>query len=102
MKDTNMREIENLWYRISKSGAVFNISETYAEIIIGIPPPHLTNLSLPTPELVSFNISETYAEIIIGIPPPHLTNLSLPIPELVSFLSPHLLHHGSNGPVDVH
>ena len=44
MKDKNMREIEKLWYRISKSitGAVFNISQSYAEIIIGIPPPHVT------------------------------------------------------------
>ena len=50
MKDKNMREIEKLWYRISKSttatGAVFNIylSQSYAEIIIGIPPPHVTYL----------------------------------------------------------
>ena len=46
MKDKNMREIEILWYRISKSttGAVFNISQSYAEIIIVIPPPHVTNL----------------------------------------------------------
>ena len=46
MKDKNIIEIEKLRHRISKSttGAVFNISQIYAEIIIGIPPPHVTNL----------------------------------------------------------
>ena len=28
-----------------------------------------------------------------------MVGLSLPTAEIVSFLSPHLLHHGSNGPV---
>ena len=45
MKPPNMKEIEKLWYKITKStvGAVFNISQTTAELIIGIPPLQITN-----------------------------------------------------------
>ena len=61
MKDKNIREIEKLWYRISKStaGAVFNISQSYAEIIIGIQPPHVTNL---------FNTIKHYLKLIYDQP----------------------------------
>ena len=71
MKDENMREIEKLWYRISKSttGAVFNIRQTNAEILIGIPPPHETNLvNTIIKEMVL--ILERKAENILNVSPP--------------------------------
>ena len=45
MRETNMKEIQKLWYKISKSatGAVFNVNQPITEVIIGIPPPLLIN-----------------------------------------------------------
>ena len=41
----NLQEIEKLWYKMIKSavGAVFNVSQVTAELILGIPPLDITN-----------------------------------------------------------
>ena len=41
----NMKEINSLYYKILKSavGAVLNIRQSYAEIILGLPPLHILN-----------------------------------------------------------
>ena len=41
----NMKEINSLYYKIIKStiGAVFNIRQSYAEIILGLPPINIVN-----------------------------------------------------------
>ena len=45
MNDKNMKDIEQIWYKIIKSaiGATFNIRKSLAEVIIGIPPLKLQN-----------------------------------------------------------
>jgi hypothetical protein len=45
MKDTNMQDINRLWYKIIKSsvGAVLNIRRSLAEVILGIPPIMIMN-----------------------------------------------------------
>ena len=45
MTNTNLTEIEKLWYKIVKAstGAVFNIRKSIAEVIIGIPPIYIQN-----------------------------------------------------------
>ena len=45
MTETNMKEIEKLWYKIMKSaiGATFNLRKTVEEVILGFPPLILPN-----------------------------------------------------------
>ena len=45
MNKANMNEINTLWYKIIKSttGAIFNISRSTAEMILGLPPLHVQN-----------------------------------------------------------
>ena len=45
MNSGNMTEINKFWYKIIKSttGAVFNVSRSNAEMIIGLPPLHIQN-----------------------------------------------------------
>ena len=45
INSNNIKEIEKLWYKMIKSavGAVFNVSQTIAEIILGIPPLQIIN-----------------------------------------------------------
>ena len=40
MKESNMKEIKSLWYKLVKSGvgAVFNIKLALGEVILGLPP----------------------------------------------------------------
>ena len=40
MKNSNMTDINKLWYRVSKSavGAVFNVQGAILEVILGVPP----------------------------------------------------------------
>ena len=45
MNDNNMRDIEKLWCRISKTaiGAIFNVNQSIVEAILGIPPLQIQN-----------------------------------------------------------
>ena len=45
MRGSHMEKINHLWYKLLKTaiGAVFNISQTRAEVILGLPPLEITN-----------------------------------------------------------
>ena len=60
IKPANIKEIESLWYRMMKStvGAVFNISQVSAEIIIGIPPLLVLNKINKIKHYLKLNIND--------------------------------------------
>lgn len=57
----NLQDISKLWYKMIKSsiGAVFNISQNVAEVILGLPPLEITNKINRVKHLLKLNINKT-------------------------------------------
>ena len=60
----NLRDIEKLWYKTIKAaiGAVFNVKQTLAEVIIGLPPLMITNSINKVKHYLKLNIQKTLGD----------------------------------------
>ena len=102
MNPKNMKDIEKLWYKMIKSatGATFNIRQSVAEIILGLPPLIIQNKLNKIKHLLKLNIkpqpADTLRDYMTGcfsqqhsIPP----DLSTSMKEVFKFLRWKIVEH---------
>ena len=96
----NMKEINSLYYKILKSavGAVLNIRQSYAEIILGLPPLHILNEVNKVKHFLKINMTQMMEDrlrqlITSQLQEDHVTQISHSMRQVFKYLNWKLQNH---------